>query len=78
MLVLPNQVKGLADILKTNTEKGIPGDDDDLLKRKNAFGSNTYPRKKGRSFLVYIENISTYGLWFILTDFCSRYMYFVM
>ena len=53
MLVLPNQVKGLADILKTNTEKGIPGDDDDLLKRKNAFGSNTYPRKKGRSFLVY-------------------------
>ncbi|XP_057501370.1 calcium-transporting ATPase 10, plasma membrane-type-like isoform X2 [Actinidia eriantha] len=47
-------VKGLADILKTNTEKGIPGDDDDLLKRKNAFGSNTYPRKKGRSFLNFV------------------------
>ncbi|GMQ07326.1 hypothetical protein CsSME_00051556 [Camellia sinensis var. sinensis] len=34
--------------------KGIHGDDDDLLKRKNAFGSNTYPRKKGRSFLNFL------------------------
>lgn len=47
-----HQVKGLSDLLKTNTEKGIPGDDTDLLKRKNAFGSNTYPQKKGRSFWV--------------------------
>ncbi|KAL7168511.1 hypothetical protein ACSBR2_038863 [Camellia fascicularis] len=47
-------VKGLADMLKTNVEKGIHGDDDDLLKRKNAFGSNTYPRKKGRSFLNFL------------------------
>ncbi|KAK7820124.1 calcium-transporting atpase 10 [Quercus suber] len=31
-------------------KKGIKGDDADLLKRKNAFGSNTYPKKKGRSF----------------------------
>ncbi|KAJ9141294.1 hypothetical protein P3X46_031842 [Hevea brasiliensis] len=43
-------VKRLSDLLKTNTEKGIHGDDTDLLKRKNAFGSNTYPQKKGRSF----------------------------
>lgn len=49
-----NQVKGLADLLKTSVEKGIHGDDDDLLKRKNAFGSNTYPQKKGRSFWVYL------------------------
>ncbi|KAL6985011.1 Calcium-transporting ATPase 10, plasma membrane-type, variant 2 [Sarracenia purpurea var. burkii] len=47
-------VKGLADILKTNVEKGIGGDDEDLLKRKNAFGSNTYPRKKGRSFWNFV------------------------
>jgi Ca2+-transporting ATPase len=47
-----HQVKGVADALKTNTEKGIYGDDADLLKRKNAFGSNTYPQKKGRSFWV--------------------------
>jgi Ca2+-transporting ATPase len=39
-------------LLKTNLEKGIQGDDADLLKRKNAFGSNTYPKKKGRSFWV--------------------------
>jgi len=32
--------------------KGISGDDDDLSKRKNAFGTNTYPRKKGRSLWV--------------------------
>ncbi|KAL6194539.1 hypothetical protein ACLB2K_035621 [Fragaria x ananassa] len=44
------QVKGLCDLLKTSLEKGIPGSDDDLLKRKNAYGSNTYPRKKPRSF----------------------------
>ncbi|XP_004299792.1 PREDICTED: calcium-transporting ATPase 8, plasma membrane-type-like [Fragaria vesca subsp. vesca] len=43
-------VKGLCDLLKTSLEKGIPGSDDDLLKRKNAYGSNTYPRKKPRSF----------------------------
>lgn len=47
-----HQIKGLSDILKTNIEKGIYGDDADLLKRKNAFGSNTYPQKKGRSFWV--------------------------
>ncbi|XP_020232282.1 calcium-transporting ATPase 9, plasma membrane-type [Cajanus cajan] len=43
-------VKGLAKLLQSNPEKGISGDDADLLKRKNAFGTNTYPRKKGRSF----------------------------
>lgn len=47
------QVKGLGDLLKTSLEKGIPGSDDDLLKRKNAYGSNTYPRKKPRSFWVH-------------------------
>ncbi|PRQ37105.1 putative calcium-transporting ATPase [Rosa chinensis] len=43
-------VKGLGGLLKTSLEKGIPGSDDDLLKRKTAYGSNTYPRKKPRSF----------------------------
>ncbi|XP_061990312.1 calcium-transporting ATPase 10, plasma membrane-type-like isoform X2 [Rosa rugosa] len=43
-------VKGLGELLKTSLEKGIPGSDDDLLKRKTAYGSNTYPRKKPRSF----------------------------
>lgn len=43
-------VKGLADLLKTDAEKGPSGDDSDIVKRRNAFGSNTYPKKKGRSF----------------------------
>lgn len=47
------QVKGLATKLKTNLEAGINGDEPDLLRRRNTFGSNTYPRKKGRSFFVW-------------------------
>ncbi|KAH8481536.1 hypothetical protein H0E87_029128, partial [Populus deltoides] len=47
-------VKGVADALKTDIEKGIHEDDADLLKRKNAFGSNTYPQKKGRSFWMFL------------------------
>uniref|UniRef100_A0A0A0K7J1 Calcium-transporting ATPase n=1 Tax=Cucumis sativus TaxID=3659 RepID=A0A0A0K7J1_CUCSA len=47
-------VKGLSNLLKTSTEKGISGDETDLLNRRNAFGSNTYPRKKGRSFLKFL------------------------
>lgn len=47
-------VKGLAKVLKTDTDMGISGDDADLLHRKNAFGTNTYPQKKGRTFLVFL------------------------
>jgi Ca2+-transporting ATPase len=47
-----HQVNGLSNLLKTNLEKGIQGDDTDLVKRRNAFGSNIYPRKKGRTFWV--------------------------
>ncbi|XP_044471375.1 calcium-transporting ATPase 8, plasma membrane-type-like isoform X1 [Mangifera indica] len=47
-------VKGLSNLLKTNLEKGINGDDADLLKRRNVFGSNTYPKKKGRSFWMFL------------------------
>lgn len=43
-------VTGLAEKLKSNLDKGIPGTDEDMMQRKNVFGSNTYPRKKGRSF----------------------------
>ncbi|XP_050228032.1 calcium-transporting ATPase 9, plasma membrane-type-like isoform X2 [Mercurialis annua] len=46
--------KGLANMLKTNLETGIMGDEADLIKRKSAFGTNTYPRKKGRSFLRFL------------------------
>nr|GLL17868.1 calcium-transporting ATPase 9, plasma membrane-type-like isoform X1 [Ipomoea trifida] len=33
---------------------GIIGDEDELSKRRNTFGSNTYPTKKGRSFLRFL------------------------
>ncbi|KAJ0246080.1 Calcium-transporting ATPase 8 [Hirschfeldia incana] len=46
--------QGLSELLKTNVEKGISGDDDDLLKRKTIYGSNTYPRKKGKGFLRFL------------------------
>ncbi|KAL4582556.1 hypothetical protein LXL04_007108 [Taraxacum kok-saghyz] len=43
-------VKGLSEMLKTNPDKGIDDDESNILDRKNVFGSNTYSRKKGRSF----------------------------
>ncbi|KAL6841111.1 hypothetical protein ACP4OV_029080 [Aristida adscensionis] len=55
-------ISGVASMLKTDTEKGINGDASDLMARRNAFGSNTYPHKKGpipypkygRSFLAFV------------------------
>ncbi|KAF5742923.1 putative cation-transporting atpase plant [Tripterygium wilfordii] len=47
-------VKGLSDMLKTDIDKGISGDDTDLQKRKIVFGSNTYPQKKGKNFLTFL------------------------
>lgn len=47
-------VTGVAKLLKTNPETGVLGDDDDLLKRKTSFGSNTYPKKKGKSFFGFL------------------------
>ncbi|KAF3430971.1 hypothetical protein FNV43_RR25701 [Rhamnella rubrinervis] len=49
-----NGVKGLSAMLKTNIDKGIDEEETDLFKRRTAFGSNTYPRKKGRSFLRFL------------------------
>ncbi|GLT54289.1 hypothetical protein SLA2020_275000 [Shorea laevis] len=53
-LQLYGGVKGLSELLDTNLDKGINGDETDLLRRRNSFGSNTYPRKKGRSFLRFL------------------------
>ncbi|XP_044496104.1 calcium-transporting ATPase 9, plasma membrane-type-like isoform X2 [Mangifera indica] len=47
-------VKGLTNLLKTNIVSGLNGDDIDLLKRRNLYGSNTYPLKKGRNFLNFL------------------------
>ncbi|KAI3772118.1 hypothetical protein L6452_03293 [Arctium lappa] len=47
-------VQGVAEKLKTNPDKGIPDDESKILERKNIFGSNTYPRKKARSFWRFV------------------------
>ncbi|GAB2219094.1 hypothetical protein Droror1_Dr00006722 [Drosera rotundifolia] len=47
-------VAGLCEKLKTDSEKGIMGNDEDISARKNAFGSNTYPKKKPRSFWTFL------------------------
>lgn len=47
-------VKGLASLLKTDLEKGIAGEDSELVHRRSVFGANNYPRKKGRSFWVFL------------------------
>ncbi|THU54517.1 hypothetical protein C4D60_Mb10t25940 [Musa balbisiana] len=47
-------VKGLSHMLKSNIERGIIGDESELLHRRIIFGANTYPKKKGRNFLVFL------------------------
>lgn len=47
-------VKGIANMLKTDIDKGISGDDAEVLHRRNVFGTNTYPQKKGRTFLLFL------------------------
>ncbi|KAL9250498.1 Calcium-transporting ATPase 10, plasma membrane-type-like protein [Drosera capensis] len=54
MLQLLGGVAGLSEKLKTDTEKGIQGNDDDIVRRRDVFGSNTYPRKKSRSFWTFL------------------------
>ncbi|KAI7747087.1 hypothetical protein M8C21_002523 [Ambrosia artemisiifolia] len=51
-------VKGLAEKLKTSLDKGIHEDDSNILDRRNVFGSNTYPRKKGQSIWRFMLDAS--------------------
>ncbi|KAK6796106.1 hypothetical protein RDI58_009561 [Solanum bulbocastanum] len=46
--------KGLSEKLKTDIDSGIVDDDVELSKRKNVFGANSYPMKKGRSYLRFL------------------------
>ncbi|KAF7150132.1 hypothetical protein RHSIM_Rhsim02G0030000 [Rhododendron simsii] len=47
-------VEGLACGLKTNLEKGISGDGEDVLRRSEAFGSNTYRRPPAKSLWYFV------------------------
>ncbi|CAD5181887.1 unnamed protein product [Musa acuminata subsp. malaccensis] len=48
------EVKGISNLLNTDLDRGISADDVDILHRRNLFGANTYPQKKGRSFWVFL------------------------
>jgi magnesium-transporting ATPase (P-type) len=44
-------LNGLAYGLKTNLTDGLPGEEADLQRRRDVFGSNMIPAKKAKSFL---------------------------
>ncbi|KAF8722830.1 hypothetical protein HU200_021959 [Digitaria exilis] len=41
---------GIAAKLASGSESGVAGDDGDLLRRREAFGANTYPRRRPKRF----------------------------
>ncbi|KAM0891211.1 hypothetical protein ACQ4PT_026531 [Festuca glaucescens] len=45
---------GIAAALASGAERGILGDDGDVRRRREAFGGNTYPRPKPKSFLAHV------------------------
>ncbi|KAM0890154.1 hypothetical protein ACQ4PT_027228 [Festuca glaucescens] len=45
---------GIAAALASGAERGIRGDDGDVRRRRQAFGENTYPRPKPKSFLAHV------------------------
>ncbi|CAL5087545.1 unnamed protein product [Urochloa decumbens] len=47
-------VRGLSDLLNSNLDKGVSPDEDELLRRRDIFGANTYPRKKRRSIWRFV------------------------
>lgn len=47
-------VSGLSDLLKSNLDRGINSNEDELLKRRDLFGANTYPRKKRKSIWRFV------------------------
>ncbi|KAL3728106.1 hypothetical protein ACJRO7_032800 [Eucalyptus globulus] len=47
-------VKRLASILMTNLEKGLSGDETDLIRRTNIFGANKYNKPQAKSFLSFV------------------------
>lgn len=46
--------EGVAKALKVDPQEGIPGDDADVKARQEIFGSNTYPEKAAKGFLVFL------------------------
>jgi Ca2+-transporting ATPase len=49
-------VEGVARDLNTSLEDGIRDSPEELQKRKDAYGDNTYPKKRPKGFLVWLWN----------------------
>ncbi|KAJ7555678.1 hypothetical protein O6H91_05G050200 [Diphasiastrum complanatum] len=47
-------LEGLGKLLRTDLEKGIDDDPEELQRRKLAYGENTYPRKSPKNFLIFL------------------------
>ncbi|KAI3449693.1 hypothetical protein Pfo_006358 [Paulownia fortunei] len=47
-------VEAIAKLLKTNTENGIHGDEEDLSKRRMKFGSNTYQKPAPKGLIHFV------------------------
>ncbi|XP_015696709.1 calcium-transporting ATPase 5, plasma membrane-type-like isoform X2 [Oryza brachyantha] len=47
-------VGGLSDLLKSDVDRGINPNEDDVMLRREIFGANTYPRKKRRSIWHFV------------------------
>lgn len=47
-------VKGLSDLLKSDLDRGLSPDESELMRRRDIFGANTYPRKERRSIWHFV------------------------
>ncbi|XP_074379779.1 putative calcium-transporting ATPase 13, plasma membrane-type [Apium graveolens] len=47
-------VEGLVSALRTDVEHGLLADSDDIKRRQEAFGTNTYPRQPTKSFFTFV------------------------
>ena len=47
-------VMGVAQKLKTSPKEGLQMDEDDLKRRRDAFGTNTYPEKPPKGFWTFV------------------------
>lgn len=47
-------IEAIAKLLKTNTESGISGDEEELRRRRLVFGSNTYEKPKPKGLIHFV------------------------
>ncbi|XP_072979429.1 calcium-transporting ATPase 7, plasma membrane-type-like [Typha angustifolia] len=63
-------VAAIAAALSSDDEKGISNDPDDLRCRKDAFGSNTYPKPKPKHFVMHVVDALS-DLFLIVLTVCA-------